>query len=106
MPLRIGEALVDLASVSAGELGEEALGCDRPERAGVLGEEDVGRCVLALLGDGRGQLGAVAVANVELDAGLFFELVEKVLDEALLAARIDGDVAVLAAAGGRREQDK
>ena len=70
MPLRIGEAIVDLGERLRGELGEEALGCDRPERAGVLGEEDVGRRVLALLGDRRGKLGAFAVANIELDAGV------------------------------------
>ena len=95
-----------LASVSPGSSREEALGRDRAERAGVLGEEDVRRRVLALLGDGRGQLGAVAVANVELDPGLLLELLEEVLDEILLPARVDGDVAVLAAAGGRREQDE
>ena len=106
VPFRVREALVDLGQGLGGELGEQAFLGDRPERARVLGEEDVGRRVLALLGDRRGELGAVAVADVELDAGVLLELLEEILDEALLAARVDGDVAVLAAAGGRREQDE
>ena len=105
MPLRVGEALVDLRQGLGGELGEQAFLGDRPERACVLGEEDVGGRVLALLGDGRGELGAVAVADVELDAGLLLELLEEILDETLLPPGIDGDVAVLAATGWSEQNE-
>ena len=88
-----------------GQLRE--LRVDRSERAGVLREEHVGRRVVAFLGDRRGELGAVAVAHLDFDAGLVVELLEERLDELLLAARVDRErvvrAAVAPAAAGERE---
>ena len=50
--------------------GARRAGVDRAERPRVLREEHVRRRVVALLGDRRRELGAVAVANVDLDSRL------------------------------------
>ena len=85
--------------VSVGQLCE--LRVDRAERARVLREEDVGRRVLALLGDRRRELGAVAVAHLDLDPGLLGELLEERRDELFLAAGVDGQRIVGASSAAR-----
>ena len=92
-----------------GQLREQPLCLDGSERARVLGEEDVGGRVVALLGDRRGELGAVAVADLDVDAGLLLEPLEQRCDELLLAARVDRQLAVTAAsaapARGRTDRE-
>jgi hypothetical protein len=82
---------------------------DGPERARVLREEDVCGRVVALLGDLRGQLGGVAVANLDGQPAGLFEVLDQVADQRLVAAGVDRQVGVFAAAsrdGREREQSK
>ena len=69
--------------------------------------EDVGRGGVTLLADRRRQLGRLAEAHVELDAGVLRELRVERLDELLLAAGVDDQlVPVGAAAGCCHERDR
>ena len=102
--MRIREPLLHLVQRLRRELGQQALLPDRAQRARVLREEDVRRRVVALLGDRRRELGAVAVADVDRDPGRLLELLEETLDEILLPTRVHRDVALLAAAAGEGKQ--
>ena len=86
------------SSVACASCVEQALGSDGAKRACVLGEEHVGRARVAFLGDCCRELGAVAVAHLDVDAGLLLELLEERLDDLLLATRVHDDGGV----GGRR----
>ncbi len=85
----IAEPRVDPVEHGVGQRRELLL--DRAERARILREEDVGGRVAALLGDRRGELGAVRIAHLDLDARLRFEALEERLDDLFLAARVDGE---------------
>jgi hypothetical protein len=117
VPVGVAEALVDPPEEVVRKLGEKAFLLHRAERARVLGEEDVGRARVALLGDRRGELRAVAEAHLDVGARLLLEHLEERLDDLLLAARVDGQgpavpisggrlVAVVATAGGSRQERK
>ena len=75
---------------------------DRAERAWVLREEDVGGRVVAFLGDRRRELGAVAVADLDLGARLLLEAVEERRDDLLLAAGVDDELVLVPAAAATR----
>ena len=75
-----------------GELRQPVLGRERPEGAGVLGEEDVGGAVVALLEDRRGELGGAAVADLDVDPALLLEAGEDRADELLAAAAVDDEL--------------
>ena len=98
----VAEALVDRLEHVVRQLRE--LLVDRAERARVLREEDVGGRVVALLRDRRRELGAVAVADLDLDARLLLEPLEERLDELLLAAGIDDERVLVAAAPAATRQ--
>ena len=72
-----------------GELAEASGLGHRAQRAGVLGEEQVGGGGVTLGDELGGQLAAVAGAELDLDAGLLGELVEDPLDEGLVAAAVE-----------------
>ena len=105
--LRVAVALGRLARRRAGGQRRE-LRLDRSERARVLREEDVGGRVVALLLDLRGQLGRVAVADLDLQArSRFSKSLTRSPIELLVAAGVDRQVGVLtAAAGGRDEHEQ
>ena len=59
-PVAGAEALIDLVEQILRQRGKDARLGQRAEGAGILGEIDIGRAVLALLEDRRRQLGRVA----------------------------------------------
>ena len=63
-----------------------------PEGTAVLGEEDVGRAVVALLEDRRGELRGARVADLDVDAGRLLEPREDRADELLAATGVDDDL--------------
>ena len=89
--VRIAEARGHAVERCLRQLREQPFALDGAERARVLREEDVGGRVVALLGDRRRELGAVAVAHLDVDARLLLEALEERLDELLLAARVDDE---------------
>ena len=68
---------------------EQTLLIEVPDRAGRLRQEHVGGRLVALLVDEQGQVGGVAVAHLDVDAGLLREPVEDRLDQVLRPARVD-----------------
>src|SRR3546814_9475562 len=72
----------------------------------VLGEEDVGRRRLALGHDLVGELEVLAVAQLDLDAGLLLEDRGHLLEELLVLRVVDGDEgAVVPTAGSEQAAD-
>ena len=71
------------------QLGQAVVGVEEADRAGALRQEDVGGALVALLVDEQRQLGRVAVADVDVDAGLLGELLEQRADQLLRAAAVD-----------------
>ena len=89
----LGDELEDVV----GERAEQAVLVEVADRAGRLREEDVGRRLVALLLDQQGEVGRVAVAHLDVDAGLLGEAVEDRLDEVLGAPGVDDDGAAVVA---------
>ena len=67
-----------------------------------LREEDIGRRLVSLLLDQQGEVGRVAVAHLDVDAGLLGKAVEDRLDEFLGASGVDDDGAPGIVAGSDR----
>ena len=74
------EARVDQVERRARERREQAALGEVGRRAGALAPEDVGRRAVALLGQQQGELGRVAVADVDRDVLLLGELLEQGAD--------------------------
>ncbi len=110
MAVRVAEACGHAVECGLRQLREQALALDGAERAGVLREEHVCGRVVALLGDRRRELGAVAVAHLDVDPGLLLEAVEERLDELLFAARVHDELLVRAwvvvATAARRDAEQ
>ena len=91
----------DVGRDALGQRGQQPLGRDGAQGAGVLGEEDLGGGGVALLEQLRRELGAVAEPGLDRDAGLLGELGEQRRHQLLAAAGVDDD-AVLRGDGGAR----
>ena len=64
---------------------------EEADRPGRLRQEHVGRRLVALLGDQQRQIGRVAVAHLDGDAGLLGEAIQDRLDQVLRPAGVDRD---------------
>ena len=87
----------------AGSFCKPILGVEEADRARALGEEDVGGRPVAFLVDEQREVGGVAVADVDADAGLVGELLEEREDQLLLATRVDGEPVTATGGGATRE---
>ena len=94
---------VDPLEEIVGEGNEDADLFQSAEGAGILGKEEIGGAAVALLQDGDGEFGGLAVADAQVDAGVGFKLLEDRLHQCLAAPRINGQgagvVIVISAAG-------
>ena len=77
--------------MSCGSLASRPAVGDRADRARLLGEEDVGGGVVALLDQGRGEVGGVAVADLDVAVGLGLVHVDRAADRRRDPARVEGD---------------
>ena len=91
LPSSAWKPLGDEVEDVVGQRAEQALLIEVADRAGRLGQEHVGRRLVALLGDQQRQIGGVAVADLDVDAGLLGEAIEDRLDQVLRPARVDRD---------------
>ena len=94
------EPLVDRPHQLVGQRGEESGLGEHTDRPDLLGIEHVGGGVLALLEQLGAHLGGVAVADVDLDAGVVGELLDEGRDEFLVAAGVERDGLARHVAGG------
>ncbi len=94
----------DVAGQGGAEFREAAFLGQFAQGAHGVAPEDVGGALAAFLADRGDQLGVGAVADVDLDAGLAFELLHDRVDEGLGAAGVDGQGLGLREAGAGEQQ--
>ena len=81
-PVGVAVARRDQLEDVVGQLGEQAGLLDRADRARLLGEEDVGGRVRALLDQGRGEVAGLAEARLDVGVGLGLVGVDRAADRA------------------------
>jgi hypothetical protein len=102
----VAEAGVDLVEHAGLQLAEVPLAGQEAGRPRALGQEHVGRGPVALLVQQQGQLGRVAVLDVDGDAGLLVELLQQGPDQVLGAPGVDGQGVAVAAAAGQPQGEQ
>ena len=104
-PLRVLEVGVDKVEHRPRQRRQEVPVGEVGGGARALPPEDVGRGAVALLGEQQGELGRVAVADVDRDALLLGEPLQQGADQVLGAPGVDRERLAVRSAAARRQAD-